>query len=435
MVSLVPLLFALSLEANPATLTTSAPSGGTTGAGVVLLSRRRWLAQESRLVASLHIYIRDLNLTIETHLLPHEATSAEEQARFAQESCEPEVAMVFWFGQDDTGPVLTTLRCTPRETRVLPLPAGAAERHDLDVLAHGLALRLRSMLVLGPRAPGTDARPVARAEAKATGSDVASVVSSREVGRASPREPPSPLAADAPRSAGPALSRNTDDDRPPPPASTPGEERAPAREQPDVSIAANPAAAPSPEAEEANAGGGTATLLGARALGSLATGERARGLGGGLFLAHQGRTQTAELGVGAARLADQSGPETVTPPATPATSGASDFSWWILTLHAAWAARTVSRAWSFEGGPVVGATRFAITGHGAGGRLGSAAAWSLEVGLRGLVRWQFSRHFAAEATLSVALDVPRQRFTFDGIPQADSGTVRAASGLGLAYLF
>jgi hypothetical protein len=430
-VGLVPLLFSLWLDATPPTATVAPPSAETTGAGVVLLSRRRWLAQESRLVASLHIYIRDLNLTIETHLLPHEASSAEEQTRFAQESCEPEVVMVLWFGQDDAGPVLTTLRCAPREMRVLPLPPGTADRQDLDVLAHGLALRLRSMLAVAPRGPAAEEPrpPVLRSDSRSPASGAAPSGPSRPAEGTSPPAPPLPSAEPATAIARPVRRKENLGVNASPPGPAPlvrREEIESGGVEADASVADGPIPPASLNAPGDREAAASATLVGVRALGTFATGDRARGVGAGLFVGRQGRTQAGELAVGAARLASQSGD---------AMSATSDLSWWILTLHAAWAARATSHAWSFEGGPLLGAARFAVDGRGTAGRTGTAWAWSVEVGLRGLVRWQLARHLAVEGTLSVVVDVPRQRFTFDGVPQADSGTVRAQSGLGLTYLF
>jgi len=115
--------------------------------GVVLLSRRGWQTQEAHLVESLRIYTRDLNLRLETDLLPHEAASAGEQLRTAEARCGRDVAMVLWFSVQPSGAALNGLRCEGKDLRTMNL-----EGRGADLVSHAFALRVRALLVPALRA-------------------------------------------------------------------------------------------------------------------------------------------------------------------------------------------------------------------------------------------------------------------------------------------
>jgi len=403
-------------------------------AGVVLLSRRDWRAQEARLVESLHIYIRDLNLTIETHLIPREAQSPEEQGRFADLRCEPEVVMVFWFGQDESGPGLTTLRCEPREVRMLPLPADASQKRDLDVVAHGLALKLRAMLVGPPREP----QVAARAEASTTAPPGPPLPPTTNVARPSPAAmPPTNVARPSPAATPPATAARpspaatlpTTAARPvpsspqePPPSAPPAEEPASAAATPSLPTETAVAARAATSADTAS----PARLVGLRGFGSLANGQRADGLGVALVLGSLWRRHGAELALAAAQLQGKERASTDTAPA---------LTWWVASAHLAWSARGHVGGLGLESGLLVGASRFALSASGPAERAGTRAAWTADVGLQALARWPLGEHLAADASLAVVLGLPRQRFTLDGVTEADGGLVRARASVGIAYLF
>ena len=374
----------------------------------VLLARRGWQSHEAKLVESLRILTRDLNLRLETDILPYE------QVRVARSRCGPEVTVVFWFNGPQADSSLAVLRCSSLELRSLSY----GNTKERVLASHTLALKLRALLAEGGAQRAKPAEAVAPADARSATSPAPPALREPSPAAAAAAAPPPP----APAPAAPAAPVTAAI------LSTPEETRIDPTTAPERSGAATvakvPAPAPAEEPRAVISAGAPFVRLAWVGVGF----QEGRLLGQGaeialgVFLKQRFRL---DLEGGWIRFADVR--TTASSPSSAADLHLDDLA---FHLYAGWLPLQRS-SWELAVGPRLGLHVYGAEAASAD-RHGIVRALSVSLGPCVSIRGAITRYLTWVLEVAVETQIPRRQFALDGVAGADVGWVQGGLTAGLA---